>query len=347
MPEALGGLAATPAQAVTVIEDLSRADASVGWCAMIGVGNNVLASMLPESGAREVFVDGSEVLAGAVMPNGRLLALPDGSFRLNGRWPFASGIDHCPWVCAGALLVDESGNVLTTAEGLPEMRFAFMPTDDVEVLDTWDVAGLEGTASHDFAAHDVVIPPTRVLSLFSCRSWWPGAVWRILESARGAGSPFTLIFPIMGAVPLGIARRAIEELVALATDKTPYRSSRRLCERDVAQAAVARAEALTTSARCYLLHAAEAVWDAAERGDHVSMDLRAQARLATTHAGQACAEAVRLCYQTAGGTAPYKRHPMQRLFRDAHVATQHWVLAPGGYETAGRVLFGLPPDIAL
>jgi alkylation response protein AidB-like acyl-CoA dehydrogenase len=311
------------------------------------MGNNVLGSMLAEAGAREVFVDGREVLAGAVMPNGRLLPLPDGSFRLNGRWPFASGIDHCPWVCGGALLVDEAGQVLTTADGRPEMRFAFVPTGDVEVLDTWDVAGLEGTGSHDFAAHDVVVPPQRVLSLYSCRPWWPGAVWRILESAHGAGSPFTLLFPIMGAVPLGLARRAIDELVALATDKTPYRSSRTLRERDVAQAAVARAEALTQSARCYLLHVAEQIWDAAEHLDHVSIELRAQARLATAHAGQACVEAVRLCYQTAGGSAPYRRHPMQRLFRDAHVATQHWVLAHGGYETAGRVLFGLAPDIAL
>ena len=347
MPKALGGTEAPPALVFRVVEDLAWADASVGWCAMIGLGTNLLASLLPEQGAREIFERGDEITAGAVMPNGRAVVLPDGSYRVSGEWPFASGIKHCDWICGGSLVVDDEGRPRTNAAGAPDLRFAWVPAREVEVLDTWDVVGLQGTGSHDYRVQDALVPARRMLSLADCHAWWSGPLWRTVVSASGAASPFTLLFPLVAAVSIGIAHRAVDELITLATDKVPYRSTRPLRERGLAQASVARAEALSTSARCYFHQAANEIWDTVNRGEDVPMSQRARVRLATLHAGQVAAEAVRLCYQTAGGTALYRRHPLQRLFRDAHAATQHWILNPCGYETVGRVLFGLAADVPL
>lgn len=347
MPRALGGLEAPLPLVLRVIEDLGWADGSLGWCAMIGLGTNLLACMLPEEGAREVFSAGDEIAAGAVMPNGRPIELPDGSYRVSGQWPFTSGIQHSSWICNGSVVLGEDGRPRTNAGGAPELRLAWVPVKQVEILETWDVMGLQGTGSHDFRIHDVMVPARRMLSLAETQPWWSGPLRNAVASASGAASPFTLLFPLTAAVSLGIARRAIDELIALATDKLPFRSSRPLRERDVAQATVARAQALTASAQCYLHHAAGEIWATVNRGEHVPLDQRARARLATVHAAQVAAEAVRLCYQAAGGTALYRRHPLQRLFRDAHAATQHWVLNPSGYETVGRVLFGLAPDVPL
>ena len=47
----------------------------------------------------------------------------------------------------------------------------------------------------------------------------------------------------------------------------------------------------------------------------------------------------------AGGTSVYRRSPIQRRFRDIHVATQHMVVNPSTYEIAGRLLLGLPTNI--
>ena len=45
----------------------------------------------------------------------------------------------------------------------------------------------------------------------------------------------------------------------------------------------------------------------------------------------------------AGATANYRRSPLQRALRDIHAVTQHIATAPSQYESAGRMLVGLPP----
>ena len=45
----------------------------------------------------------------------------------------------------------------------------------------------------------------------------------------------------------------------------------------------------------------------------------------------------------AGATANYRRSLLQRALRDIHAVTQHIGAAPLQYESAGRMLLGLPP----
>jgi len=41
----------------------------------------------------------------------------------------------------------------------------------------------------------------------------------------------------------------------------------------------------------------------------------------------------------------YRTSPLQRLFRDVHVATQHMVVATSTLELTGRLLLGLETDV--
>ena len=85
-------------------------------------------------------------------------------------------------------------------------------------------------------------------------------------------------------------------------------------------------------------------WDQARAGTPLSDQNRARLRLAATHLTRTAADTVRTAYDLAGGTAVYASHPLQRRLRDAHVATQHMMIAPPTYELTGRVLLGLPTD---
>jgi hypothetical protein len=49
-------------------------------------------------------------------------------------------------------------------------------------------------------------------------------------------------------------------------------------------------------------------------------------------------------YTLAGGTAIYDSSPLQRHFRDVHVATQHMMVGPATWELAGRIALGLETD---
>ena len=104
---------------------------------------------------------------------------------------------------------------------------------------------------------------------------------------------------------------------------------------------VAEAEALVRSARAFLFEAtAEVTEIAAARGEVLEKE-RALIRLAATHATRSAAQAVDRMYQAGGGTAIYATSPLQRYFRDIHVATQHVMVAEPTYAAVGKVLLGV------
>jgi indole-3-acetate monooxygenase len=334
LPRALGGFEAEPAEMVRALEELARADGATAWCAMVASTSGLLGAYLPEEEAALIYQDGRGVTGGAVAPRGR--AEPrDGDYLVSGRWSFASGVGHCDWVMGGCLVYDGDQPALLEA-GSPDMRLMLMPIASVEVIDTWSVLGLRGTGSHDIAVDRELVPATRAVSLLSDRPRHPGALYS---------------FPLFGllslgvcAVALGIARGAIEDLVALAAVKTPVASVKPLARRAAVQAEVASAEATLRAARAIVVEEADRAWMAARAGEPMSTERRLGLRLAATHATQAAADAVTAMYRAGGGSSIYDTSPLQRRFRDVHVATQHMMVAPATLELTGRLLLGVPAD---
>ena len=150
----------------------------------------------------------------------------------------------------------------------------------------------------------------------------------------------------LGPVALGNARSAIDDLVELAGGKQPQGSRRTLAERGAAQTALATAEADLRSARAFFYETVEAAWTVAQGTGQVDVRQRALLRLAATNATRKSADVTRAMYDLAGGSSVFLSSPLQRRFRDAHVATQHLMVSPPTYELAGRVLMGLPIDPA-
>jgi len=90
MPRAWGGPELDVLSQLRVIEALSIADASAGWCAMIGMDAGYLTAYIDQGVAREMYADIDSVTALTFAPPGKAEKKGDG-FIVNGRWPFASG----------------------------------------------------------------------------------------------------------------------------------------------------------------------------------------------------------------------------------------------------------------
>jgi len=338
VPHTLGGGEVEPAIMVRAIETLACADGAAGWSAMIGATSGVASAYLPDDAAREIYGrDPRGVTGGAFAPLGKATVV-EGGYRVTGRWPFASGCEHCAWLMGGSIVLD-GGKPRLLPSGTPDNRLMLFPASEVRIIDTWHVAGLRGTGSHDIAVEDRFVPGARSLSLIS-------------DPPRARGPLY--VFPVFGllalgiaAVALGIARHAVDELVALAAGKTPSGSRRLLAERAVIQAQVAEGEATLGAARAFLLETVGAAWERAQAAGVIDLRERARLRLAATHATLASARAVDLMYNAGGGTAVYATSPLQRCFRDVHVATQHMLVAPTTLELTGRILLGLETDTAM
>ena len=208
-----------------------------------------------------------------------------------------------------------------------------MPIDSVEVIDTWSVSGLRGTGSHDMTVDEEFVPEARGVSLFTDRPREEGALYSF--------PLFGLLAVGIASVALGIARGAIDDLIALAGAKTPAASLKTLAKRPALQAEVARAEATLRAARALMIAEAQGAWAAAQAGEPISDQHRTGLRLAATHASGAAAEVVTAMYHAGGGSSIYDSSPLQRRLRDVHVATQHMMVAPMTLELTGRLLLGL------
>ena len=106
-PEYLGGLEATPAQFSEALQLVSMGDASAGWCTMIADTAALVAAYLPKVTAREVFSDPNVILAGIFAPMGKAVREGD-TYRVSGRWQWASGSANCDWLSGGSLIVENA-----------------------------------------------------------------------------------------------------------------------------------------------------------------------------------------------------------------------------------------------
>jgi alkylation response protein AidB-like acyl-CoA dehydrogenase len=324
VPKPIGGSECTPKALVAEILNLASCDGSVGWCAMIGATSGLAAAYLPQATAREIYASPRVVTGGVFAPRGR--ATPtDGGWRVSGRWPFASGCQHCDWLMLG-------GGALG-ADSKPELRMFMVPRAEVTIHDTWHVAGLAGTGSHDVEVADVVVPRAHSYSLITDRPWPEGPLYTL--------PPFGLLAAGIAAVAIGIGHGAVADFIELAVSRTPTLARRTLAERGQAQAALAEAKGLLAAGQQFLLSALDRV------DTPPSLTERANIRLAATHATRTAAQAVTLLHHHAGGGSLYLSSSLQRRFRDVHAVTQHMMVGPATLELVGRIHFGLDTDTTM
>ena len=331
LPRAIGGAELPPLEFLAVIEELSRQDGSLGWCTVIPAGYGRLAGALEEDIARTVFGAGMGVLVGTLNPTGKAVATR-GGFHVTGRWSYGSFIGYGDWVL---------GNCVTGDAGNPEFRLCLFPRADVEVFDIWHVGGLRATGSNDFQVTDLFVPEQHTIPLvdFQPLPRRPGPLYAV---------PMTSTFvSCIATVALGIARAAIEAVIEIGAEKKTAGSSTVLRDKPLAQAELARAEALVSGGRAYLFGELGTMWEDTVAGRPVSLLARAAVRLAACHATQCAIQAVDLMYQTAGGAALFQSGRLERCLRDVHAAGQHVAVnMQANLEPVGRVLFGLPPGMA-
>lgn len=326
LPTDYQGLELPPADMIEVLETLACASASTAWCVMIGATTALNAAYLPDHYARTIWADPNMITGGVFAPKGKGVRVGD-DYSVTGRWAWGSGSANCGWLVGGTMVAGDKG---------PSARMMWFERSQVELIDTWHTMGMRGTGSGDLAVTDALVPMDRSVSLTQDKSR--------IERPLYAFPAFGMLAMAIAGVALGNARGAIDDLVELAGGKVPTGSRRALAERASTQVDVARAEGLWRAARTYLLDSAQVAYAGASALGELTLVQRANLRIAATHAVRTSAEITRIMHDLGGGTSVYDHCPLGRRFRDAHVATQHIMVAPGSLELAGRALLGIEGD---
>ena len=213
-----------------------------------------------------------------------------------------------------------------------------MPAEQAEIIDNWNTLGMSGTGSHDVALNDVFVPEERAVPfvpLGTPSEAYSGPLYRLT------------VWPAVAALAtpaLGIARAAIDDLIELATKKTPAYTVKSLRDRSVVQSQLGQAEAKLGAARAYLHDVFDKAYADAVKGKSITMENKCKAQLASTHAILAAAEAVDLVHAAVGASGIRREYRFQKYFRDVHVITQHAFTSASRFESVGQILMGLQPE---
>jgi alkylation response protein AidB-like acyl-CoA dehydrogenase len=338
IPKELGGDDASITETIAILEAISKIDGSVGWNVMLGSEINAMAAGgMDKALAREVFLDDPRVImcggGGPGSQPSRAEKQADGSYRVSGQTTFISGCHNATW-CFMIAPVFAGDSMVTDAKGVPQIRSFFLHKSQYQILDTWDVAGLRGSGSHDVRANGALVPAKWAdVQLWTLPAHYPNPAFRVPVALRLAYNK--------AAVAIGVARGAVDEFYALAQTKVPWLTTAALRDRPVAQQRAGEAEAQLRAARAFLMEAMHEVEEELKRGREIPSPKTTQAgRLACTHAANASMHVVDLVHNTSGTSAMRMHSPLERKLRDAHgCATHRWVAHPL-YGELGKILLG-------
>lgn len=321
VPSSLGGGGSDLIPMMEVIEELSFADGSTGWSFMANVTNIAIAATFCGDDAVDAMFGGNRmaVSAGMFGPGGRAVAV-DGGYRGSGSFSFGSGCAHADWVCGGMFIFDEAGNQCLLDTGLPEVRVAFVPRERAELIRAWDVNGLLGTGSFDFRIPEQIIPRDFTLERTSTVPERGGPIFELGTAAFACAGH--------AAVALGLMKRALREIVMIASSKKRPMYPGLVGNHPVFLQEFASNEAAYQGCREYLHKVFADAQQTALAGETISAEQRARFRQVTTWVHTLAADIVRRCHMWAGSDAIRTNSRLGRCLRDMYVATQHVFVDP-------------------
>lgn len=318
VPKLSGGLEYTLPQAVRLFEALAYADANVGWCVNLGAGANMFSGYLNETVSREIFDNPETCCAGSGAISGKAIKV-DGGYQLTGRWKYASGADHATHFTANALLSDESGNQLLENDQ-PMFRSFIIPAANIINHKNWDAIGLKATSSNDFEADNVFVRDEYLFDLKNPSGFANGTVYQF---------PFTLLAEInMTCMITGIALHFMESYNELAKTKKPLHSNVSLAENSKAQAINNNISADFLYARISMYDRLDKIWNCYEQQQVPSESMIFDFRKSVNKAGKLSRQLIYELYPLCGLNIVSINNEMNKIWRDAAVAGQHYLLSP-------------------
>jgi 3-hydroxy-9,10-secoandrosta-1,3,5(10)-triene-9,17-dione monooxygenase len=336
---ACGGLGLSMRAHVDVVSTVAEGCSATAWVLGVCHAHSWMMGHFPQKAQDEVYGRDPDTIVSAVIgPRGKAILGRDGSYVLNGTWPFASGSEHSEWLLLGAETFDESGNKLDEADLL-------VPTSSVVLKDDWFVAGLQGTGSCSVVAANVPVPAYRALSLSKL-------IERDLDSYRSSETswltkaqavPVLTLCLCSGA--LGIARAALAEFGRAARGKKVMYTAHISHEWIPNQVVLGRAASLVNAAELLLYRVADEIDNHALAGVQMPMALRGRIRMDCSLAVRFCLDAVESLYMNGGASFLSLSSPLQRGARDLRATNMHGLLLlETSAEVYGRILFGLEPN---
>jgi alkylation response protein AidB-like acyl-CoA dehydrogenase len=339
VPKRYGGYETSVRTMLDVSAAVAEADGGTAWVLTLINVSGWLVGLFPQRAQDDVFgADPAAKVSGVLAPTSTTVKV-DGGWRVTGKWFYNSGSWHATWAVLGIPLTDDSGEVV-------DQGLALIPRGDLELEDTWFVAGMKSSGSNCLIARDVFVPGHRVLLV-------PPAIGGEYGSEHTGGEPFyrSAFVPVLALVlvgpQLGLGQAALDYVIGRAAKK-PISLTRYTAQAESAgfQLQIAEAARLIDTARLHAYRAADDIDQAAARGEYPDFLTRARVRSDTGYVAECVTRAIDILLYAHGAGSFADVSPLQRIWRDSATAARHAVVSPQvSYEIYGKALLGVDDNI--
>jgi len=293
--------------------DLAAACASTAWVGALFAFHALMIQWLDERAQRDVWGDGPNALvASSIAPLGSAVRVGD-HFRLDGKWPLSSGINHAKWVF---VLANEAG----PSEPV-RSRACLVPISDCTILDDWHAAGLKGTGSHSLVMSNVVVPEYRSETMVAVNEGTARGMIGRSPLIRRTWKP--ILYYSFCPVAIGCALETINLFREYTRSRKAANTGELYREKPSTLLRLGESVGEVDLALAALRRDVREIEDCeglpAARIDYVI----ARVSYDSAYITELCSRAVARLFRGSGGHAVYERNPLQRLFRDTHTITQH------------------------
>jgi 3-hydroxy-9,10-secoandrosta-1,3,5(10)-triene-9,17-dione monooxygenase len=292
---------------------LAEGDMSTGWIYGVSGVHPWFMALLDDRAAQEVWGgDSTRLICSSLMPAGKAAAA-DGGFRLSGRWRYASCCEHCDWALLGGMVA---------ADGAPPHgRIFLVPRKDYETVDTWQVAGLQGTGSWDIILDDLFVPGYRTQSMMD--NFLLKGPGQAVNTASLYRLPFGQIFV------RGISTAALGALQGMLNALLDYGKTRvtraggRSSENPFVQLLAAETAASIDEMKLALHRTFQDLHGYARRGETPPLDERLKYKFQSTWVTERCTLLAARIFKATGAAGLSDELPFGGILADLMAGRQH------------------------
>ena len=337
-PLRYGGYQTSMRTMLDVSAAVAEADGGTAWVVALCNVCAWLTGLFSEQAQDDVWGTTPDAkVSGVLTPSAEAVKV-DGGFRLTGRWFYNSGSWHASWAILGFPILDDDGQ-------LADQGLALVPFADLELEETWFVAGMSSSGSNCLIASDVFVPEHRIMSGVAAIEGNYPTEHTDETLYRAAFVPVLAL--VLAGPQLGMGRKALEIVTKKAPGKAiAYTFFSAQADSTAFQLQLAEAALMIDTAHLHAYRSADDLDRAAAAGVYPDTLLRARVRADTGWALQHVTKAIDILLYAHGAGSFAQVNPLQRIWRDSAVAARHAVTLPAvNFEVYGKALLGRTDQI--
>jgi 3-hydroxy-9,10-secoandrosta-1,3,5(10)-triene-9,17-dione monooxygenase len=333
-PKRYGGHQLNIDTLVDVARIISSACPSTGWVTAFYIGHNWFHSVFDRKSQDEVFGNRPYQRTAAQFAPTSTAVRVSGGYEISGRQSWSSGASHADYVMFTSVFAHEGHD--------PELLLCCVPRSDVELVDNWFIAGMQGTGSCDVTVDKAFVPDYHVVPLKDFMDGThPGAkVHRALLYRMPAAA---IVFFEAMSVLAGIMRGTVDHFQKMNEARISTYTGAGVAAKPAAQMRLARGLA-SADAIDDMIDAMTARVIRKNSTARLTLTDRAEIRMRAALVNQMSSDAVNDIMHGAGGNSFRESSALQRFFRDSNVLRTHAAIEyESSCEMYGRVVLGLDP----